>query len=102
MFDVYDSSEIGWLVVFVARNSAVSLDSESTRDDWTNRLIAVLHDVLGMPVHHRVLEVETFQVGYSSRLDFFGEVEVATQLRYLADIQFDEEELLVSVEEMDI
>jgi hypothetical protein len=25
MFDVYDSSEIGWLVVFVARNSAVSL-----------------------------------------------------------------------------
>ena len=65
-------------------------------------LIAGLHDVLGMPIHHGVLEVETFQVGYSSRLNFFWEAKVSTQLRYLGDIQFDEEELLVSVEEMDI
>jgi hypothetical protein len=55
-----------------------------------------------MPIHHGVLEVETFQVGYSSRLNFFGEAKVSTQLRYLGDIQFDEEELLVGVEEMDI
>ena len=65
-------------------------------------MIAGLHDVLGMPIHHSVLEVETLQVSYSSRLDFFGEAKVATQLRYLGDIQFDEEELLVSVEELDI
>jgi len=55
-----------------------------------------------MPIHHGVLEVETFQISYSSRLDLFGEAKVATQLRYLGDIQFDEEELLVSVEEMNI
>jgi hypothetical protein len=55
-----------------------------------------------MPIHHSVLEVETLQVGYTSRLDFFGEAKVATQLRYLGDIQFDEEELLMSVEELDI
>lgn len=55
-----------------------------------------------MPIHHRVLEVETLQVGYSSRFNFLGEAKVATQLRYLGDIQFDEEELLLSVEKLDI
>ncbi len=55
-----------------------------------------------MPIHHGVLEVETLQVGYSSPLNFFGEAKVATQLRYLGNVQFDEEELLVSVEEMNI
>lgn len=65
-------------------------------------MIAGLHDVLGMPIHHGVLEVETLQVGYSSPLNFFGEAKVATQLRYLGNVQFDEEELLVSVEEMNI
>ena len=65
-------------------------------------MIAGVHNVLGMPIHHGVLEVETFQISYSSRLDLFGEAKVATQLRYLGDIQFDEEELLVSVEEMNI
>jgi hypothetical protein len=60
------------------------------------------HDVFGMPIHDGVLEVETLQVGYSSRLNFFGEAKVATQLRYLGDIQLDEKELLLSVEEKDI
>jgi hypothetical protein len=55
-----------------------------------------------MPIHHGVLEVETLQVGYSRCLNFLGEAKVAAQLRYLGDIQFDEEELLLSVEEMDI
>jgi hypothetical protein len=55
-----------------------------------------------MPIHDGVLEVETLQVGYSSRLNFFGEAKVATQLRYLGDIQLDEKELLLSVEEKDI
>jgi hypothetical protein len=37
-----------------------------------------LHDVLGMPIHHRVLEIESFQVGNSGGLYFLWEVKVAT------------------------
>lgn len=55
-----------------------------------------------MPIHHGILEVETLQVSYSCRLNFLGEAKVATQLRYLGNIQFDEEELLLSIEELDI
>lgn len=55
-----------------------------------------------MPIHDGVLEVETLQVSYSCRLNFLGKAKVATQLRYLGDIQFDEEELLLSIEELDI
>ena len=39
---------------------------------------SVLHDILGMPIHHRVLEIESFQVGNSGGLYFLWEAKVAT------------------------
>ena len=38
---------------------------------------ALLHDILGMPIHHRVLEVESLQVGYPSGLYFLREAKMA-------------------------
>jgi hypothetical protein len=55
-----------------------------------------------MPIHHCILEIESFQVGDSSGLYFFWEAEVATKLRYFGDIQFNEQMLLVGVEEMNV
>lgn len=57
-----------------------------------------LHDILGMPIHHRVLEVESLQVCYSSGLHFLREAEMATQLRNFGDIKLNEKVLLVGVE----
>ena len=44
------------------------------------------HDVLWMPVHHGVLEIETFQIRDGRGLHFFWEAEVATELRDFADV----------------
>jgi hypothetical protein len=55
-----------------------------------------------MPIHHCILEIKSFQVGDSSGLHFLWEAKVATQLRYLGDIQFNEKMLLVGVEEMNV
>jgi hypothetical protein len=38
----------------------------------------VLHDVLGMPIHYRILEIESFQIGDPGGFDFFREAKVAT------------------------
>jgi hypothetical protein len=55
-----------------------------------------------MPIHHGILEIESFQVGDSSGLYFFWEAKVTTKLRYFSDIQFNEQMLLVGVEEMNV
>ena len=34
-----------------------------------------LHDNLGVPLHHTVLQVESFQIGHCGRLDRIGELE---------------------------
>jgi hypothetical protein len=39
---------------------------------------AFLHDVLGMPIHYRILEIESFQIGDPSGFDLFREAKVAT------------------------
>lgn len=51
-----------------------------------------------MPIHHRVLKVESLQVCYSSGLHFLREAKMATQLRNFGDIQLNEKVLLVGVE----
>lgn len=55
-----------------------------------------------MPIHHRVFEVESLQVGYSSGLYFLREAKMATQLGDFGDIQLNEKVLLVGVEKMNI
>jgi len=42
------------------------------------------HDIFRVPIHHRVRQVETFDVGSCRRLDFLWEAEVATQLDHLS------------------
>ena len=70
---------MGWLVVLVARNRAVSLKGEWNEHCVIGRMVLQpLHDVLGMPIHHRVLEIESFQVGNSGGLYFLWEAKVAT------------------------
>ena len=48
-----------------------------------------------MPVHHRVLEVESLQVRDRRRLDFLRESKVATELGDLGHIQLNEQMLLL-------
>lgn len=36
------------------------------------------HDILRVPIHHSVFQVETFQVADSRRFDLFREAEEAT------------------------
>jgi hypothetical protein len=55
-----------------------------------------------MPIHHCILEIESFQVSDSSGLYFFWEVKVATKLRDFGNIKFNEQMLLVGVEEMNV
>ena len=55
-----------------------------------------------MPIHHRILEIESFQVSDSGGLYLLWEAKVATQLRYFGDIQLDEKVFLVGVEEMNV
>jgi len=43
-------------------------------DAWNT----ILHDIFGMPIHHRILEIETFQIGDSSGFYLFWEAKVAT------------------------
>lgn len=64
--------------------------------------LRVLHDILGMPIHHRILQIESFQVGDAGGLYFLREAKVAAQLRYFGDVQFDEKMLLIGVKEMNV
>lgn len=79
----------------------MSLKGVNTGPGGINEL-PVLHDILGVPIHHCILEIETFQVGNSSGLYFLWEAKVATQLGYFGDIQLDEKMFLVGVEELNI
>jgi hypothetical protein len=80
-------------VVLVARNRAVSL-SWVSEPAITARADGA-HDVLGMPVHHSVLEVEPLQVRDRGRLDLFREAKVAAELGDLGHVQLDEQMLFV-------
>jgi hypothetical protein len=55
-----------------------------------------------MPVHNCVFQIEPFQITGSGCLDFFRELEMSAELAYFADIQFDKEILLISVQELDV
>lgn len=78
MLDVYESKDIGLFVVFVAKNKAVSLHAvaSSVREKTTSQ--TNVHDILGMPVHDSVSEIEAFEVGYCGGLDLLREPEVST------------------------
>lgn len=56
------------------------------------------HDVLGVPVHDCILEVETLEKCDGSRFYLLGKFEGGTQLGDLGDIESDEEKLLVWIE----
>lgn len=89
---VYASKEIGLLVVFVARNSAVSLTS---CNECPERRKGHIHDIFWMPVHHGVLEIKAFQVTDRGRFDLFRKVEETTELRYFGNIEADKKELFI-------
>lgn len=61
---VYASSEIGLFVVFVARNKAVNLANNIFSKLQTTQQ-SLLHHILWVPVHDRVFEVESLQIGNS-------------------------------------
>lgn len=60
------------------------------------------HDILRMPIHDRILEIESLQVAYCSRLDFVWKSEMTAQLRYLGHVQFHQQLLLFPIEKRDI
>lgn len=76
MLDVYDSRDIGLLVVLVAKNSAVSLNAVS--GERRDSSCIDVHDILWVPVHDGVPEIETFEIGDCGGLDLLGEAEVTT------------------------
>lgn len=55
-----------------------------------------------MPVHNRILEIETFQVADSCRLDLLWKTKMATQRCDFGDVQFDEEMFFLGINKLDI
>lgn len=83
-------------MVLVARNKAVSLLGIRS----SGRLKKMhLHDILGMPVHDSIFQVEALEIGNCCSLYFFWKVEKAAKLRDLGDVQLDQQDFLVGIEE---
>lgn len=129
MCDAYDSRAMGWFVVLVARNNAVSLyaccvsfrsSNRRRHGSATNYGEAACassvqldlcrawfdaegqyhsHDVLWMPVHDCVFQVKPLEISNGRGFYFLGEAEVAAQLRDLAHIQLHKKMLLMGAQE---
>ena len=59
-----------------------------------------VHDVLRVPVHDCVLEVEPLQICHRGRFNLFRESEGATNLDELRQIEPDEQQLLRRIQEL--
>lgn len=63
---------------------------------------STVHDVFRVPIHHRIRQVETFDVRRCRGLDFLWEAEVATELNHLGQVVSDQEEFLIRSQEQDV
>jgi len=57
------------------------------------------HDVLGMPVHDGIPQVETLHVRHSRCFHFFRKLEKVDQSRDFGYVELDQQNLLIGVEE---
>jgi hypothetical protein len=99
MFEAYVSRDIGLFVVLVARNKAVNL---SLIRNLHKAKAANIHDILRMPIHHSILEVETFDISHRGRFHLLGESKVTTKLANLCQVVFDKQNFLVCSQERNI
>lgn len=63
MCDVYVSKDMGLLVVFVARKSAVSLKDAVSKDAGRqSRSISLVHYILRVPIHNSIFQIEPLEI----------------------------------------
>jgi len=74
-------------------------DPSKPRKESRKNFQLTVHDVLRVPVHHCVRQIEAFDVCGCRRLNFLWEAEVATELNYLSQIVSDQQEFFIRSQE---
>lgn len=72
------------------------------RKEYGKSFQLTVHDVFRVPIHHRVRQIETFDICSCCGLDFLWEAKVATELNYLCQVVSDQEELLIRGQEQNV
>ena len=97
---VYISSDIGLFVVLVARNNAVNLEIRKppVRRQSHEREEVFAHDVFGMPIHNRILQIKAFEICNGCCFHLFGKPKESTELGNFGDVKFDQQNFFICVQ----